>query len=157
MFKFFIIALFASCTMTAAGTAAAQSQTGSPEKISASFPKVARTPVKFLRCKGEICAFQSETPMAAVIFSVDGRTQNIRMFSVTFHASKAQIASGLIRDALRFSHYPEINDIDPISLMRAATPSGRDVEVGKGLGARLINFTYIDKNVFGFRFYPTKN
>jgi len=157
MLQFFITAIFAICPMLAAGTAVAQSPILSVGTISASFPKIARTPVKFLRCQGEICVFQSETPMAAVVFSVDDRTRTIRMFSVTFHSSKARIASGLIRDALRFARYPEIDEIDSVSLMKAATPSGRDVEVGKGLGARLIHFASIDRNVFGFRFYRVKD
>lgn len=157
MLKSIFIAIFAFCTMSAASTGVAQSQIYNPDKISASFPKVSQTPVKFLKCQNGICGFQSETPMAAVLFSVDDKAQNIRMFSVTFHSSKARLASGLMRDALRFAHYPEVDDIDPISLMKAATPSGRDVEIRKGLGARLINFTSIDKNVFSFRFYLMKD
>lgn len=157
MLKSFFIAIFAFCVMTAASTGVAQAQIYNPDKISVSFPKVAQTPVKFLKCQDGICGFQSETPMAAVLFSVDEKAQNIRMFSVTFHSSKARLASGLIRDALRFAHYPEVNDIDAISLMKAARPSGREVEIRKGLGARLINLTSIDKNVFSFRFYLTRD
>ncbi|SCZ04461.1 hypothetical protein [Microvirga guangxiensis] len=135
----------------------AHAQAYDPAKIGASFPQAAQTSVKFMKCEGRACGFQSETPLAAVFFLVDDAGQSVRMLSVTFHASKAPIAVELMRDALRFAQYPEVGDIDPLSLMKIATSAGRDVEIQKGLGARLVNLTNIDKNLFSFRFYRIKD
>jgi len=150
MLKSIFTAIFAICLMIAGD---ARCQVYSPEKISVNFPKASRTPVQFIECRNGICSFQSNNPLAAVLFMVDGDAQNIGMLSVTFHSSKARTDNALIREALKFAQYPEANDIDATSLMKTATPSGMDVEIEKGLGARLINLTSVDKNVFCFRFY----
>lgn len=131
----------------------ARSQAYSPEQIETTFPKISRTPVRFLECRNRICSFQSVSPMAAVLFMIDESAQNIKMVSITFHSSKAQLAAALMKDALRFALYPEGSEVDMRSSMKIATPSGKDVELQKGFGLRLVNLTSVDKNVFSFRFY----
>lgn len=157
MLKHMLTAKLAACAIIVAWVGGAQSQTYSPEKMSVSFPEVSQTPVRFVECKDKTCIFQSKTPLVSALFLADDVAQSIKMLSVTFHLSEAEVASSLIRDALKFAQYPKINNIDMVSLLRASTPSGRDVEIQKGLGARLVNRTDIDRHVFSFRFYPIKD
>jgi len=154
MLKHIFIVMFGICAMFAEE---ARSQAYSPEQIEATFLKTSRTPVKFLECRNQICGFQSESPMAAVLFMIDESAQSIKMVSITFHSSKAQLAAALMKDALRFAQYPEGSDVDIRASMKMATPSGKDVELQKGFGLRLVNLTSVDKNVFSFRFYRIKD
>src|SRR4051794_9556867 len=155
MLKIILAVTCIVCATMAPSTGKAQVY--SPEKISVAFSQMSRMPVQFLECKGKICIFQLESPLAAVIFMANNTEQGIRMLSVTFHSSKAQVASVLMREALRFAQYPELDDIDVKSLMAVATSAGKDVEIKKGLGLKLIKFVNVDKNVFSFRFYRVKD
>ncbi len=157
MLKSIIAVPFIVCEIATPSAGRAQAQVYSPEKISVAFPRASRTRIKFLECKDKICSFQSDSPLAAVIFMADDTAQSIRLLSVTFHSSRARAASMLMKEALRFAEYPEPDDIDVVSLMKAATPTGKEVEIKKGLGARLVDMTNVGKNVFSFRFYRLKD
>jgi hypothetical protein len=153
--KHILIAMLAVCTMVAGSAEAAEPRAYSLEKITVNFPRMAHTPVQFLECRKRVCMFEAGTPLASVLLLADEAEKNIGMLSITFHSSKAQLVPLLIKDALRFAQYPSVDAVNVAAWMKSASASGKDIEVQKGLGAKLINLTSIDKNVFSFRFYRT--